>query len=94
MPAKLHYHAPLLGFVGDELAKIGRRSRKHCAANAGKPCFHLGIDEEGVDLLFELVDAGVFLGTRMPHHALASLRVGGESCPRIALHSGRKAVKS
>src|SRR5262249_16270474 len=30
--------APLLGFVGDERAEVGGRSRKHRATKFGKPC--------------------------------------------------------
>jgi len=45
---EFNYFSPLLGFVGDELAEVGGRPWKHCAANVGKPRFHLGIGEEGV----------------------------------------------
>src|SRR5436309_3426116 len=43
--------APLLGFVGDELAKVGGREREHVAAQVGKPRLDLGISEASVDLL-------------------------------------------
>jgi hypothetical protein len=48
--------APLLGFVGDELAEIGRRARKHRAAPVSQPRFDLRISEAGIDLLVEFVD--------------------------------------
>ena len=48
--------APLLGFVGDELAEVGGRARKRRAAEVGEPRLDLGIGEAGVDLLVELVD--------------------------------------
>src|SRR5262249_58720171 len=46
--------APFLGFVGDQLAKIGRREREHVAAQVGKPRLELGIGKASVDLLVEL----------------------------------------
>src|SRR5262249_59376490 len=48
--------APLFGFVGDELAKVGGREREHVATQVGKPRLHLGIGEASVDLLVELLD--------------------------------------
>src|ERR1700730_13499103 len=48
--------APLLGFFGDELAKVSRRSCKRHGAQVGKPRLDLGIAETGVDLLVELLD--------------------------------------
>src|SRR5215475_3197979 len=48
--------APLLRFVGDELAKVGGREREHGAAEGGKPRLDIGIGEASVDLLVELVD--------------------------------------
>src|SRR6202040_802045 len=53
---KLHHLAPFLGFVGNELAKIGGRARKHRAAQVGKPCPELGIGKASIDLLVELHD--------------------------------------
>jgi hypothetical protein len=43
--------APLLRFVGDELAKVGGRKREHGAAEIGKPRLDIGIGEASVDLL-------------------------------------------
>src|SRR6516162_6897595 len=51
-----HHLAPLLGFVGDQLAEVSGRTRKHRAAEVSKPRFHVEIGEAGVDLLVELVD--------------------------------------
>src|SRR5215471_1117782 len=39
--SKFHHLTPFLGFVGDELAEIGGQTRKHHAAQVGKPGLHL-----------------------------------------------------
>ena len=66
--------APLPGFVGDELAEVGRRERKPYVAKVGKPRLDLGIGEAGIDLLVELVDdfSGVSLGAPTPYQVLDS----------------------
>ena len=38
MAGELDHLAPLLGFVGDELAEVGGRARKRRAAEVGEPC--------------------------------------------------------
>ena len=48
--------APLLGFVGDELSKISRRTRKHRTGEVSKPRLHLGVGEARIDLMVELLD--------------------------------------
>src|SRR5258708_39741240 len=48
--------APLLDFVGDELAKVGGRKREHGAAEIGKPRPEFRVGERGTDLPVELVD--------------------------------------
>src|SRR5215470_8133285 len=48
--------APLLRFVGDELAKVGGRVCEHVATQIRKPRLHLGIGKGRVDLRVELVD--------------------------------------
>src|SRR5262249_53708945 len=48
--------APLLSFVGDELAKVSGREREHVATQVGKARLDLGIGEASADLLVELVD--------------------------------------
>src|SRR5262245_50380406 len=48
--------APLLGFVGDELAEFGGRHRHRHAAQIGEPRLDRGIGEAGVNCLVELVD--------------------------------------
>ena len=48
--------APLLRFVGDELAEIGWRPLKDRCAQGGKSRLDLGISEGGIDFLVELVD--------------------------------------
>ena len=58
--------APLLGFIGDELAEVGRRDRKHGAAQFDEPRLDLGIGEARVDLPIEFLDD---LGGRAPRRA-------------------------
>src|SRR5262245_20712263 len=53
---EVHHLAPLLGFVGDELAKVGGREREHVATQVGKARLDLGIGKTSVDLLVELLD--------------------------------------
>ena len=43
-------------FIGDELAKVSWRATNRYTADIGEPLFYLGIDENGVDLMIELVD--------------------------------------
>ena len=64
----LYYPAPFLGFVGDKLAELGRRSRQRRAAEVSKTGLHLRVVESRVDLLVELVDD---LGRRGPRYAEA-----------------------
>src|SRR5262249_48880768 len=51
-----HHLGPLLGFRGDEAAKVGGRARNHCTAQIGEPCLKLGIGEARIELSVELVD--------------------------------------
>src|SRR5215475_4882022 len=51
-----HHLAPLLGFLGDQLAEVSGRTRKHRAAEVSEARFHVGIGKASVDLLVELVD--------------------------------------
>src|SRR5262245_10449865 len=66
--------APLLGFVGDELAEIGGRADKRRASKVGKPRLYLGIGEAALISLLSLsmISAGVFLGMPTPYQLLAS----------------------
>src|SRR5262249_618915 len=48
--------APFVGFVGDELSKVGRRADKRCASEVSQPRLDFGIGEARVDLSIELVD--------------------------------------
>ena len=50
------YLSPLLGFVGDELAEVDGRERKHVATQIRKPHLDLGLSKASVDLLVELLD--------------------------------------
>src|ERR1700722_7766416 len=53
---ELDHLGPFLGFVGNELAEIGRRAGKHHGAEIGKPLLQRGIGEAGIDLFVQLVD--------------------------------------
>src|SRR5262245_48778096 len=53
---ELDHLGPLLGLVGDQLAKVDRGAGKHRAAQVGKPRHDLGIGESCVGLLVERVD--------------------------------------
>src|SRR5262249_45842167 len=70
--------APLLRFVGDELAEVGGRTDEGCATQIGKLRLDFRVGERGVDLLVELVDD---LGWRLlrcvgtPYQVLASYPV-------------------
>ena len=49
MPVKLHHLATLLGFVDDQLAKVGGRPGEHCAAHVRKPRLQLRVGEGRVE---------------------------------------------
>src|SRR5262249_8322047 len=61
---ELDHLGPLFGFVGYELAEIGRRARKYRAAEVGQPRLNLGIGEGCIDPIVELVDDLVRRGLR------------------------------
>src|SRR6516164_9684825 len=47
---------PFFGFVGNELSEVGGRAGKQRGAEIGEPHLRLGIGEDRIDLLVELVD--------------------------------------
>src|SRR4051794_7047834 len=49
---ELDHLGPLLGFLDDELAEVGRRAWKDCA-QLGETRFHLAIGKAGIDFLVE-----------------------------------------
>src|ERR1700683_4281354 len=53
---RLDHFGPFLGFIGNELAEIGRRAGKWHGAQSGKARRQRGMGEAGIDLLVELVD--------------------------------------
>src|SRR5262249_13814526 len=53
---ELYHLGPFLGFLGDELAKIGGRTREHCTSQIGEARLHGGIGESGINFLVELLD--------------------------------------
>ena len=66
--------APLLGFIGDELAEFGGRHRQWNAAQVCQPLLDLRIGEAAVISLLSLptISAGVSLGAPIPNQPLAS----------------------
>src|SRR5207249_3550908 len=48
---ELHHLGPLLGFIGDELAEVGRRAREHRSTQVGKPRLHFRVTDGSVDTL-------------------------------------------
>src|SRR5215510_4618638 len=56
-----HHIAPLLRLLGDQLAEVSGRTRKHRAAEVSEPRFQVGIGEATVDILVEFLD---YLGRR------------------------------
>src|SRR5260370_30290221 len=53
---KFYHLAPLLGFVDDELGKVGSRKRQRREPEIRKARLHLGIGEARVDFPVELLD--------------------------------------
>src|SRR5215468_11393908 len=53
---KFDYRSPLLGFLGDEFAEIGRREGKLSATFVRKPRLYFGIGESGVDFPIKRID--------------------------------------
>src|SRR6266851_6906208 len=47
---------PLVSFVGNEFAELGRRHRHWHASQIGEPHLHLGIGKAGIYLPVDLVD--------------------------------------
>src|SRR6516162_4970494 len=52
----LNHFAPLRDFVSDERAKVSWGATQRYTANIGETLFYLGIGEDRVDLMIELVD--------------------------------------
>src|SRR5262249_56016058 len=48
--------APFFGFVGEQLAEVGGRPRKHSSPHISKQSLHPGISETGVDFCVEPSD--------------------------------------
>src|SRR5262249_670211 len=87
--------APLLGFLGDELAELGRRAEKRPAAQVGKPIVHLWVGEGRIDLFVEFVDdlrgriprrtetphrARFVVRDELPHGRYVRQRLGARGC--------------
>src|SRR5262245_22151714 len=54
--ARPDHLAPLLGFVGDQLAEVRDRAGKYHAPKVGKPRLQLGISEPRIDLAIEFIN--------------------------------------
>src|SRR5207248_9141627 len=52
---ELDHLGPLLGFVGDELAKVAGRAWKHSATKVGKARLHPGVGKPCIDLAVKLL---------------------------------------
>ena len=50
------YLAPLIGFIGDELAEIGGRAGKRRASEISEPSFQFGIGQPSIDLPVQRID--------------------------------------
>src|SRR5262245_55120367 len=61
--------APFLGFLGDQLAELDRRSRQRRAAEVSETGLHLRVVESRVDLVLSLltISADVAFGAPRPY---------------------------
>jgi hypothetical protein len=66
---ELDHLAPLLGFVDDKLAEVGRRSRQRRAAEVGETGLHLRSSRAALASLLSLltISAGVAFGAPSPY---------------------------
>jgi hypothetical protein len=87
---------PLLGFISDELAELGRRAWKHRAAQVGKPDLYVWIGRCRVDILVESVDdldrrvlgrANAIPPARYPNGGRVHAGLRGELLERIRCES-------
>ena len=91
--------APFLGFIGDQLAEVGRRSCEHRAAQIGEPRLNVGIGENRVDFLVEPLDDlnGRVFGRTDPApetNVVARQEVGRSGAPRkLSTYPGQAASK-
>src|SRR5262245_14044694 len=79
--------APFLGFRGDQLAELSRRSRQRRAGEVSETGLHLRVVESRVDLLVELVDD---LGK--PHPLPLRQFRNGSRAPAIATSCARRST--
>src|ERR1700730_3043699 len=79
---KLHHLAPLLSFVGDELAEVRGRARERRNAQVSRSRLRPRIGEGGVYLFVEFVDD---LGGRVPGCAEA-VNIAGFIAPHEIPH--------
>ena len=73
-PCEFDHLAPLLGFVGEEFAEVGRRARSSEAPSSANRACDLGSARTAFIALLTLsmISSGVFFGTPKPYQALAS----------------------
>src|SRR5262245_39871458 len=87
--------APFLGFRGDQLAELSRRSRQRRAGEVSETGLHLRVVESRVDLLVELVDdlgrRGLRCAEAVPNTPLVARqetvhgRMSGSASERVAV---------
>ena len=77
---ELDHLGPLLSFLGNELAEVGRRAGKEFA-QLGKLRFHFGIRKSRIDLGIEPIDD---FGRRAPGRANPEKCAGFEASQKIA----------
>src|SRR5262245_58039359 len=93
---EFHHLAPLFGFVGDKLFKIGGREGERGATEIGKARLDLGISKGRIDLLVEFLDdlgrRGFWCADAVPEARLISRHELSESrnlWQRFRAHRGR-----
>ena len=77
--------APFLGFLGDQVAELDRRSRQRRSAEVSETGLHLGVVESRVDLLVELVDDLGRRGLRCAEAVPNTPLVAGKNSPTVGM---------
>src|SRR5262245_491499 len=89
---------PLLGFVSDQLSKLGGRERERVATELGKPRLNLWISEASVDLLIELLDdlgrRGVWRADAEPITRLVARTQPRSGCLAAVLSAARRLLRA
>src|SRR5215469_18735935 len=83
------HFAPLLSFVRQEFAEVGRRRRHWHATQYGKALFHLGVGQTSVYLSIELLD-DLGRGARGRSEAVPVVRLEPRNCLGNRSHIGQR----